>query len=689
MELLQRLQATCTKILLLQGNREPWDLYGALDRVTHLVGDVLSHGIKTGCPRLGSLDNHVDIGLGLTKSDLRIRLLEKDITAIIRLSDERGVLSSQYLEWAFLSQPALKISFLTVLDELFAKKLNILPAAVRKIMADTPIKAVLSVNPASIHESDASVIPELPRMCLTFQAEPLPLAEVECSPDGVLRTSTPVEHLVECNMNQMSCVQQMVPDVVASTAKKLPRRKRHHLEKDVDQSTAELERENAHFHISEALIAALEQMKCNASSDFEERHLPQPLPPKGILSDGRTDSTTTATDVSVSPQETSYEVEEGQSDSLLSSEDEQTGDTRSQQSVIPCDSHSLSQGTEVNPASAEAVALALLQNFRDIPMPSGLKDIQWLVSEQDAPQALLPLPTSYPVSPDGTEYPPLLRGTSDWAPPRPQIILSILPKPKWKDMLTKQRLRCAGCGLKVHPSHGKQLLFCSYLHRLFCSSCHENKKSLIPARIIHRWDFHRYPVSNFALDFLVSIEEEPLFPLEDINPELVQRNWNLKTVAHLRLQLFHLKDFILTCRFAVSLSLPFVLEGLPAHLYKDPGLYSLEDMKKIHKKELAKTLQPVIDKLQAHIHDCAVRQRMRWFVLVPVDGRPHVLKRHLQAAVDELVLLVPVDDRLHVLKRHLQAAVDEMVLPVDDRLHVLKRHLQAAVDELVLLGASR
>ncbi|CAG0906042.1 unnamed protein product, partial [Darwinula stevensoni] len=80
MELLQRLQATCTKILLLQGNREPWDLYGALDRVTHLVGDVLSHGIKTGCPRLGSLDNHVDIGLGLTKSDLRIRLLEKDIT---------------------------------------------------------------------------------------------------------------------------------------------------------------------------------------------------------------------------------------------------------------------------------------------------------------------------------------------------------------------------------------------------------------------------------------------------------------------------------------------------------------------------------------------------------------------------------------------------------------------------------
>ena len=217
-------------------------------------------------------------------------------------------------------------------------------------MAETPVKAVLSATAVSIHESDASVIPELPGLCLTFQPEPLPLVEVECLPDGVMRTSTPLEQLIECNMNQMSCVQQMIPDVVASTAKKLPRRKRHRLEKDVDQSSivspkfpipskgmlvqsqkpkiqhmrahsedltllmhqsppyalglglgsadrsfnrtaAELERENAHFHISEALIAALEQMKCNASSDFEERLLPRSLPPKGILSDGRTDST--------------------------------------------------------------------------------------------------------------------------------------------------------------------------------------------------------------------------------------------------------------------------------------------------------------------------------------------------------------------------------------------------------------
>lgn len=59
-------------------------------------------------------------------------------------------------------------------------------------------------------------------------------------------------------------------------------------------------------------------------------------------------------------------------------------------------------------------------------------ELEWLVSEQDAPQELLPLPKSWPVSPD--EYTPL-RGTSEWAPPRPQIIFTIHPPPVYVNLL--------------------------------------------------------------------------------------------------------------------------------------------------------------------------------------------------------------------------------------------------------------
>lgn len=58
-------------------------------------------------------------------------------------------------------------------------------------------------------------------------------------------------------------------------------------------------------------------------------------------------------------------------------------------------------------------------------------DLEWLVSEEDAPQALLPMPKSWPVSPDDpNESITPLRGTKEWAPPRPQIIFTPHPRPE-------------------------------------------------------------------------------------------------------------------------------------------------------------------------------------------------------------------------------------------------------------------
>ena len=49
--------------------------------------------------------------------------------------------------------------------------------------------------------------------------------------------------------------------------------------------------------------------------------------------------------------------------------------------------------------TADTVALSLLAQFPDAQLPAA-SELHWLVSEQDAPQQLLPLPNSKPVSPD-------------------------------------------------------------------------------------------------------------------------------------------------------------------------------------------------------------------------------------------------------------------------------------------------
>lgn len=81
-------------------------------------------------------------------------------------------------------------------------------------------------------------------------------------------------------------------------------------------------------------------------------------------------------------------------------------------------------------ANAEHVALSLLKQFKKKQLPRA-SDLEWLVSEKDAPQELLPLPKSWPVSPDDADKTniPFLRGTTDWAPPRPQVIFTQHPTP--------------------------------------------------------------------------------------------------------------------------------------------------------------------------------------------------------------------------------------------------------------------
>lgn len=229
---------------------------------------------------------------------------------------------------------------------------------------------------------------------------------------------------------------------------------------------AELDRENAHFSICEAMIAAIEQVKCNRlqrrllddavddESDEEINRLKQRIRlrrwqrqeekcrgkgwSRDLLSDGRTDTTTT-TDQSVSPLSTSPE---SSSDSVSTDSSElnernslkfRNGGTSWSNTDLSSDAesrltrHATDSTLNDSSVSAEGVALSLISRFSEKQLPRA-SELQWLVSEKDAPQRLLPMPKSWPVSPDEAEIEDAttvsLRGTTEWAPPRPQIIFT-------------------------------------------------------------------------------------------------------------------------------------------------------------------------------------------------------------------------------------------------------------------------
>lgn len=81
--------------------------------------------------------------------------------------------------------------------------------------------------------------------------------------------------------------------------------------------------------------------------------------------------------------------------------------------------------------SAEVVGLSLISRFDEKHLPK-VSELKWLVSDEDTPQNLLPMPDlTSSANPDENIIHSATRGTRYWAPPRQQIIFTDHSSPKY------------------------------------------------------------------------------------------------------------------------------------------------------------------------------------------------------------------------------------------------------------------
>ncbi|XP_075944230.1 run domain Beclin-1-interacting and cysteine-rich domain-containing protein isoform X2 [Anarhichas minor] len=398
-------------------------------------------------------------------------------------------------------------------------------------------------------------------------------------------------------------------------------------------SCADLEKENAHFSISESLIAAIELMKYNlrcqeegeeeGDSDSEIQQLKQKIRlRRQLIRRSRVPPCANAQHIlhstdSGGSRRSSQDSYQGLSDSGSAEEVEECElrDADIKRSVSSSGRSFLSSES-ISPSflqsnSAESVAMGLLRQFEGMQLPAA-SELDWLVPEHDAPQKLLPIPDSLPISPDDGEHADIyklrirVRGNLEWAPPRPQIIFNIHSAPKRKIVVAKQNYRCAGCGTRIDPDYIKRLRYCEYLGRYFCQCCHENAQAVVPGRVLRKWDFSKYYVSNFARDLLSKIAGDPLFNPNDINSGLYKKVKALEAVRVLRVQLFHMKNLFKTCRFAKEVLDQF--DSLPGHLAEDLHLFSLSDLAAVRTGDLAPRMKELLKLGTMHVAGCVLCQ---------------------------------------------------------------------------------
>lgn len=198
-----------------------------------------------------------------------------------------------------------------------------------------------------------------------------------------------------------------------------------------------------------------------------------------------------------------------------------------------------------------------------------------------------------------------MRGNDEWAPPRAQIIFNIHEETNFRKLMQRQNYRCAGCGTKIDLEIARRLvLYCHYLGKYFCKCCFSHKAIHLPGYILQKWDFHKYPVSHFALQLLDKIANEPLFNINDINPSLYRKVKKLKHLIDIRMQLYYLKIYISTCPQTDKLNSEYATFTQQHLLQDDVHLYSLNNLIEVQHGKLYEYLNDLVIRSIAHIAQC-------------------------------------------------------------------------------------
>jgi len=198
-----------------------------------------------------------------------------------------------------------------------------------------------------------------------------------------------------------------------------------------------------------------------------------------------------------------------------------------------------------------------------------------------------------------------MRGNDEWAPPRPQIIFNIHEEANFRKSMQRQNYRCSGCGTKIDLKLARRsVLYCHYLGKYFCKCCFSHKSINLPGYILQKWDFHKYPVSHFALQLLDRIANEPLFNINDINTSLYRKVKKLRHLIDIRMQLYYLKIYISTCTQTDKLNGEYTSFTHQHLLQDDVHLYSLNNLIEIQHGKLYEYLNDLVTRSISHIAQC-------------------------------------------------------------------------------------
>ncbi|XP_022082181.1 differentially expressed in FDCP 8 homolog A-like isoform X3 [Acanthaster planci] len=166
--------------------------------------------------------------------------------------------------------------------------------------------------------------------------------------------------------------------------------------------------------------------------------------------------------------------------------------------------------------------------------------------------------------------------------------------------LAAQNYRCAECRTQLSFSDTADPRQCDYDGHYYCSLCHWNDTEVIPARVIHNWDFNTRKVCRQSKQFLKLMQRRAVLCVQDLNPMLFNYVEELSQIKKLREEILVMKMYFLSCRKAMEDKLLLQLQNRP-HFVDSPETYSLQDLIDTKDSTLLSTLSGIHGNYAVHI----------------------------------------------------------------------------------------
>lgn len=168
--------------------------------------------------------------------------------------------------------------------------------------------------------------------------------------------------------------------------------------------------------------------------------------------------------------------------------------------------------------------------------------------------------------------------------------------------LDHQNYQCKGCQDLLGSTISKAKV-CAYTGEYYCSNCMDPNVFIIPARVIHNWDFKRYSVSKKSALFLLEFQHHPWIDMKKLNPKIYCGVSDMDHLQELRIQLNFLRAYIFTCREPVIEELQKRVWPRE-YLYDHVHLYTISDLAQIPNGSLLLQLEKVVNFAKSHVLDC-------------------------------------------------------------------------------------